>query len=568
MSTTVAQPMGYQPFTNQCFDPDMDSLVDFNAIQSPQPSSSSSHMPGSTVTSTMSSPTNTMLPLDQSEDHQTPAKPSHEYDLFKQQTGLPSGSVPGLGMPGVNQSVYNGHHQQMFSNSGLGFDEYSMGMGSMDVEMSSNNGLPAFFFSPSESHSDDYVDPSAISHEEPQQAVRFFPGMHQQQAALAAKAQAQAQQQRQQQIIQQQQRERAAQQSSAQPQRKSVSHHVADARTEEIIGRVVNQIRQNSTLQSQPDMQASNVLPHIIKMKKDEEDMDEDERLLASEEGKKLSSKERRQLRNKVSARAFRSRRKEYIGQLEGEVAAKSNEANDLRLQNRALMEENARSRAFIERLLRHQAFGPFLDELSRDPALTEPVKLPTPAPAPRQESFSSAPSMMEDNSQMGMSTIPEQPVDMSMLSISNNGYFPNTGFNFNQPQVFAVFEVPQGPADLFNTDVLSGKATSEYVEEEPVEEIKHDYPVLERPIVEETVEAEAEDVDDGNPDFALYVNTPAPSAARASFDNIASEKAAHFELVTVEESEEQLQQRLDRMCKKMDVVFERMQAATSYLDL
>jgi len=46
------------------------------------------------------------------------------------------------------------------------------------------------------------------------------------------------------------------------------------------------------------------------KNKKDEEDMDEDERLLASEEGKKLSSKERRQLRNKVSARAFRSRRK------------------------------------------------------------------------------------------------------------------------------------------------------------------------------------------------------------------------------------------------------------------
>lgn len=52
------------------------------------------------------------------------------------------------------------------------------------------------------------------------------------------------------------------------------------------------------------------VLPHIARMKKDEEEMDEDERLLASDEGKKLSSKERRQLRNKVSARAFRSRRK------------------------------------------------------------------------------------------------------------------------------------------------------------------------------------------------------------------------------------------------------------------
>lgn len=38
--------------------------------------------------------------------------------------------------------------------------------------------------------------------------------------------------------------------------------------------------------------------------------MDEDEKLLNSEEGKKLPSKERRQLRNKVSARHFRSRRK------------------------------------------------------------------------------------------------------------------------------------------------------------------------------------------------------------------------------------------------------------------
>jgi hypothetical protein len=48
----------------------------------------------------------------------------------------------------------------------------------------------------------------------------------------------------------------------------------------------------------------------FIKSKKDLEEMDPDELLLASEEGKKLSSKERRQLRNKVSARAFRCRRK------------------------------------------------------------------------------------------------------------------------------------------------------------------------------------------------------------------------------------------------------------------
>ena len=101
-----------------------------------------------------------------------------------------------------------------------------------------------------------------------------------------------------------------------------------------------------------------------------EEEMDEDERLLASDEGKKLSSKERRQLRNKVSARAFRSRRKgktglmratcvhqlipfaEYIGQLEGEVAMKTQESNTLRQENQALMQENERYRGLIETLL------------------------------------------------------------------------------------------------------------------------------------------------------------------------------------------------------------------------
>jgi hypothetical protein len=51
-------------------------------------------------------------------------------------------------------------------------------------------------------------------------------------------------------------------------------------------------------------------LGNLPRAKKEDDEMDEDERLLASEEGKKLSSKERRQLRNKVSARAFRSRRK------------------------------------------------------------------------------------------------------------------------------------------------------------------------------------------------------------------------------------------------------------------
>lgn len=54
--------------------------------------------------------------------------------------------------------------------------------------------------------------------------------------------------------------------------------------------------------------------------KKALEEMDEDERLLASEDAKKLTPRQRRQLRNRVSARHFRLRRKEYISHLESLV--------------------------------------------------------------------------------------------------------------------------------------------------------------------------------------------------------------------------------------------------------
>lgn len=60
---------------------------------------------------------------------------------------------------------------------------------------------------------------------------------------------------------------------------------------------------------------------------RDDMDLDEDSKLLMSEEGKKLSSKERRQLRNKVSARNFRERRKEYITHLESLVSKHQMEA-------------------------------------------------------------------------------------------------------------------------------------------------------------------------------------------------------------------------------------------------
>jgi len=305
----------YNHHTNQCIDPEGE-FFDFSQLQSPAPANLKRE---SSATSTITSPTSTNI----DDELQTPAKPSHEYERFKQQTGLPSGSIAnlnatynsgfGFNSSGINEMTLMGDSSMMdggFYSTGLPLDT-NMNMGGMEFQQSNYSMF-------NDNGQDDFVDPASIE-EAPQ--VRVWPGMHSQAALAKAQAQAQQQQRQQQQIQQmalqrqaaqqqQQQQQQSARQQPAQPGRK-LSSPLSDARTEETIARVVAQIRASS----QSDASAMgddrhDLLPHIIRAKKDEEDMDEDERLLASEEGKKLSSKERRQLRNKVSARAFRSRRK------------------------------------------------------------------------------------------------------------------------------------------------------------------------------------------------------------------------------------------------------------------
>jgi type II secretory pathway pseudopilin PulG len=579
---------------NQCVDPN--EFFDFG--QMPSPTQPTTLKRESSATSTMASPTSTNI----DDELQTPAKPSHEYERFKQQTGLPSGSLAGLNA-GYNTGF------PMFSSTGL--DEMAMMGGDSIMDGAWNTGLPmdvgmnmgvdyrqnSFVFNEA---SDDYVDPSAITQEEVTN-VRVWPGMHQQQAAMA-KAQAQAQQQRAQQLAHQKQQQAMQQQQQQQQQQQNrmpstssasrkTSSPLSDAHTEEMITRVVAQIRadsQNASASMQNDNQG--LLPHIIRAKKDEEDMDEDERLLASEEGKKLSSKERRQLRNKVSARAFRSRRKEYIGQLEGEVAMKVNEANELRAQNRLLMEENARSRAFIERLLRHQAFTPFLEELSRDESLQSKAPMTsmpstatpvTTAPAPTQFQQQQFNGMSQaENTHVGMTMVPEPQIDFAMLNLNNNNnngnnWGANNGFNFQQPVAFAVTELPEGPSNPLDIEAMSGKGYSAILNAEddsPVEEVKADYPVIERPIQSES--AVAHEAEEEDAEYDLYYSS-APSAAssapledqEALFTN--PEKAfAHYSLVISDESNEaRLAERLERKIAAMSPVMQRIADITSMFD-
>ncbi|KAJ1961882.1 hypothetical protein GGI12_002993 [Dipsacomyces acuminosporus] len=66
---------------------------------------------------------------------------------------------------------------------------------------------------------------------------------------------------------------------------------------------------------------------------------------------KNLTSKERRQLRNKISARNFRVRRKEYITNLEAEVRMHKEEADGLRKDLASSKKENLQLREEIQRL-------------------------------------------------------------------------------------------------------------------------------------------------------------------------------------------------------------------------
>ena len=336
---------------SSCLDPlDFDNFVNLDQAYFPSPSASSASSSSSlsrgkaipTPESIVSNSNNTLLPP-KNNFQPTFAGPSHQYGLFKQQTGIPSGALANT--LAVNPPIsfsYGGYQQDYGFTSDDGF-----GMSGTD-EMFDFNTIPSHnpslstsvdidmdFGSPThdpfslntstQSSNDDFVDPNVIGGQEEMSPLstpvqnnvgRLWPGMHQQQAV--AKAQAQQKQQQQQQQQQQKAIQRPQAVAPSQPRQPTSraagnsNRPATDPIVEERISRLLSQMRQSSEASSNDDATTPNAngQPHLARQRKEEEDMDEDERLLASEEGKKLSSKERRQLRNKVSARAFRSRRK------------------------------------------------------------------------------------------------------------------------------------------------------------------------------------------------------------------------------------------------------------------
>jgi hypothetical protein len=187
------------------------------------------------------------------------------------------------------------------------------------------------------------------------------------------------------------------------------------------------------------------------------------------------------------------------------------------------------------------------------------------------------------ENTHVGMTMVPEPQLDFSVLNLNNNGNGNNWGvnnsFNFQQPRVFAVTELPEGPCNPLDTEAMSGKGYSAIfnAEDSPAEEVKADYPVIERP-APSTAAAVEEEMEDEDAEYDLYYSSPAPSAAatvsapredhEVLFTN--PEKAfAHYSLVISDEvNEARLAERLERKIAAMSPAMQRIADITSMLDL
>lgn len=241
---------------------------------------------------------------------QTLSGPSHNYDMYRQQTGFVPGAIANT--MAVNQTNNTGYQDfgslDYISNYPQENDLFDFNtspsqatLAASDIDMEFDSPADSQFFAtvnPSSIEQDSAVSPAMQS--QSSSVGRLWPGAHSQ----AALAKAQAQQRQQQQIIQQQQAQR---QNVQQAKPRGKAPQPTDPIVEQKITQLLNSMRAKPASPMSDSHSQSSNLPRA---RKDDEEMDDDERLLASEEGKKLSSKERRQLRNKVSARAFRSRRK------------------------------------------------------------------------------------------------------------------------------------------------------------------------------------------------------------------------------------------------------------------
>lgn len=256
-------------------------------------------------------------------------------------------------------------------------------------------------------------------------------------------------------------------------------------------------------------------------------------------------------------------------------------------------MDQNAQLTQLTQTLLRHPAFSTFLEDMSNDPSILAPPQQQSQEqnPMPQEESqkpkdvdpyqVAKQEAQQNDSVQIGMSMIPESNLNFSMLNLGGNQW-PTGPFQYQQPRVFSVLEVPEGPSILdLSVKALSGKASeSDESEYAPEWSPKMQLPSLKD--VPSQVPNEKQDstpvIDESaikdDPTFALYLDSPMPftaspsctleEAARFLENSLSGKSPVHYRMVvTRQDNESPSFQSIDRLFAAEDSTVERVRAMT-----
>ncbi|KAI9655133.1 MAG: hypothetical protein M1821_005616 [Bathelium mastoideum] len=586
------------PFKHEA-DVDMNSFIDFSGGESYPSPKQDSYFPRPALEASE---------LPDSEDFQNFSGPSHEYERYQQQTGLPPAAL-------THVHAFIDEESQTLSQSS------TSASGSFDISTSSFNEDTSFDnimgdtmdgFPFDEPNAQSQINHDAIQRSQQRRSLQepsYRPGGN---AHLTIPSQGQFANVRRAQSVSTPQTLHPQQTLQASPvtsRPASQQRFETPINVDDTIHRVLAKIRQDSAHSGNASEDAGSPsgssTPHLSRAKKDEEEMDEDERLLASEEGKKLSSKERRQLRNKVSARAFRHRRKEYITTLEDEIKGKNNALTDAVAENHRLKKENEQMSLFIKELLGKPAFRGCLEDIAADQRLQSrkssmpppPRRTPSnqmmapPSPQTSMQNFGMVTSPMAfqaspqsfpqpSQSSMQVQRTSGQEFDMSAISAlnlqaggeqwatsnnQNNGVGDQwngdaMNFDFNNLQTFAVLELPEGPSlDHLRSETLSGKGTGSVT---PVLDIVQS-PKPDFPVIHGLMHQPTKDTDNStrlptitaptSDDYDLFYNTPLMSPTTSL--------SGKYELVVVpsHESSKTPQERLESICQALEASMQRL---------
>ena len=171
----------------------------------------------------------------------------------------------------------------------------------------------------------------------------------------------------------------------------------------------------------------------------------------------------------------------EYISQLEGELATKASEADEMKAKNQELMAENSRLTDLTQMLLSSPAFSEFLNDLSgtgvNATRLQDLTSSRTARTQVSQQQQRSSGAQKDANpaqytasrnhggqniTHIGMTMIPEEPVLESGVPNAPYNTTNDNGFGLYDAQVYALPSTTEPPSlDTPDFTVLNGKTSS-----------------------------------------------------------------------------------------------------------